>query len=734
MQRREYITLDTIILLGNSLILALALGLLFIVLWHDSRKELNQFFAFYLLMTLLWNTGSLLIQISTFATEIPALLLMAISTLEIGFVGSSIGIYILTTIFVGTHSRRHRIIALVSILLFVVYRIANRHPTADIATTFSFQPLFLSLYIVFNSVTLFLLWRHSRKIKQYGIIIGIIVFIAGQSLVFVNPTLNIASFSTVVASIGTLVISVAIIQQEIITPLSEQLTQIEAMHKVSLAVSSQIAINMVLDEIAIQAADWIGADAACIFLSHNTTRMKLVAVHNMPRQLINSTVDIGQGVAGTVVKTRKSLYLENYNRDWSGLDDFYLSRKVFGAVIGVPLVYANEVIGTLIVISGQHGKLFDEKDIYLLELIAAQAAVAISHSHLFEEQQQLTREVDAARSQLEAVLTSTDNPVIALDRHLKIIFANPAAYNLFSSISYNPYLDELPLNLLPSNIKQVLRKIKSDGSYNYELSIQNDIYLCHVSTLGESRIEGWVAVLNDITQLKELDRMKSEMVRMASHDLKNPLMGAMAYLELLRDELRPTTNDETKDILSTVELQLERMNRIIRGILDIENVRELSSLDELCAPSEILDNALVELEHSINAKGIKIVKDVDIDSSSFRGNNRQFERAIINLLENAIKFTLKDGVITIKIYNESENVVFEITDNGVGIPDDIIPRVFDRFFRGNQKGVEHVTGTGLGLNLVKTIIEKHNGTVWAESEVNRGATFYISVPAYRSLP
>src|SRR5690606_15741353 len=126
---------------------------------------------------------------------------------------------------------------------------------------------------------------------------------------------------------------------------------------------------------------------------------------------------------------------------------------------------------------------------------------------------------------------------------------------------------------LPQNYKEALRAIRTRGSFRYEVELERKTYLCHVASLGDERIEGFVAVLNDVTELKESDRIKSEMVRMTSHDLKNPLQAAMANLELLREDIEPINNTEISLSVNNIEHQLNRMYRIINGILDLERVR-----------------------------------------------------------------------------------------------------------------------------------------------------------------
>lgn len=382
------------------------------------------------------------------------------------------------------------------------------------------------------------------------------------------------------------------------------------------------------------------------------------------------------------------------------------------------------------VIAGQQGRSFERQDAYLLELLSAQAAVAIAHSRLFAEQQALTVEVEAAHSQLETVLEGTESPVLAVDRRLRLIFANSAAYQAFESLEKGLRItDVLPGNVFPESYKSVLRDIQKSNGVVYEIAYQDKIYLCHLAPLGESRISGWVAVLNEITQLKELDRLKSEMVRMASHDLKNPLMGAMAYLDLLNDDLKSRGMTDLQPSVEMITWQLERMNRIIRGILDLERLKFSTSSMQVCDPAVIVKNSMAELEDFIAQKGLKVNVAIEDEIPGFLGDGEQFERVIVNLLENAVKFTLiEGGQINLNVCKAGDDILFQIEDNGIGIPQAIQTHVFERFFRGQQRGIEHVTGSGLGLSLVKTIVENHGGKIWLESAENEGATFFVSVP------
>jgi signal transduction histidine kinase len=715
--------LNTFTLVINGSTLALALCFLLILLWYDSRKRLIQFFAVFLALVMLWNAGSLLTQ---------AMLLGVIDTgfalamMEIGFNGASIALYAFTTILIGTHTHLFRLLAFSSLVMVAVYRlfliVNNLNITGDLEN-YRFQSFLF--FFLFNLITLYLMWRYRRKIRSTLIMAGALIFTLGQGITFLNPEIPIVAISTNVSAIGALLMSAGILQQEIITPLAERANQAEAIHKVSLAVSSQLSIETVLNEIAKQAAGWLEADAVGIFLKRGD-ELEPVNLYNLPRQMMQHHIKPGQGVVGTVAATGKSMYLENYSRDWTNDEDLPLARQTFGSVIGVPLRYGNQVIGVVMVIAGKQGRLFSLDDVHQLERLGAQAAVAIAHSRLFKE-------VEEARNQLETLLSSTENPVIAVDRRFTLIFANPAAHRVLkiSPDRLHQRIDHiLPAAAFPKNYREILRAIKSTGGYAYEISLDNTVYLCHLAAIGDGRINGWVAVMNDVTQLKELDRLKSEMVRMVSHDLKNPLMGAMLHIDLIKEIAHPNVLEP----IQIVERQLERMNRIIRGVLDLEQIRNGLRVTENCNIYEIARRSIGDLKPIAADKHITMVLHTTNDTLMFNGDGDQMERALTNLIENAIKFTPEGGTVDITLLDEGNYIRVEVRDTGIGIPEEMHQKIFERFFRGRQKGVEHVSGSGLGLSIVKTIVENHRGRIELESSEGTGSTFSVLLPSAEVVP
>jgi signal transduction histidine kinase len=351
---------------------------------------------------------------------------------------------------------------------------------------------------------------------------------------------------------------------------------------------------------------------------------------------------------------------------------------------------------------------------------------------LFEAEQDLTRELSEAKGQLETVLTSTKNPVVAINRKFRIIFANPAAAALVNKPDTNPVgqplIDLVPAHFLPANPYQTLRKLRNQHTFTYEMMAHDRMYLCQVAELGQQRPEGWVVILNDITQLKELDTLKSQMIQMASHDLKNPLQAAMSYLELLQEDGEDIFTEDMRNYTNVVWTQLTRMFRIINSILNLERVQAGKPAPEICELDAILHRVVDDMINQAEIKGLDLKLRIGGRLPAVEGDEQQLGQAFTNLVENAIKFTPSGGCITVRAETNQKDVLIRVVDTGIGISPEEQGRVFERFYRGRHHGMEHASGSGLGLSLVKAVIDSHKGSIVLESEPGQGTTFFVRLP------
>ena len=367
------------------------------------------------------------------------------------------------------------------------------------------------------------------------------------------------------------------------------------------------------------------------------------------------------------------------------------------------------------------------------------AAVAITNNSLFEQDQRQKQALANAKTQLETVLTSTTNPVVAVQRNLEIIFANPAAHALvsFKDITITGavtklYLpDFIDIVWMPPNPRALIRDIKHTGIHMYDLSIDGKDYICHITPLASPRY-GWVAVLNNVTYLKEIDRLKSQMVRMTSHDLKNPLFAIMNYVELLQEDGEALFDDIMKRNLQAIWIQLSRMQHLIEGILDLEKVESGKLSKEICDLHDIVSLSVYHIRDVAQQKNLELQTAIPEQLPSVYANPQHLGQAISNLLDNAIKFTPEGGAISIAVYRADSSLYIDISDTGIGIPEIAQAYIFDRFYRVETGRTRDDISSGLGLSLAYAIIEQHYGEITVESTEGEGTTFKIILPAIES--
>jgi two-component system NtrC family sensor kinase len=256
------------------------------------------------------------------------------------------------------------------------------------------------------------------------------------------------------------------------------------------------------------------------------------------------------------------------------------------------------------------------------------------------------------------------------------------------------------------------------------VSHQGKVFNAHVSEVSGL---GRVVVMQDITELKELDRIKSELVLMVSHDLRSPLTAILSYTELMGrvGEL----NEQQKEFTRQARISVESITSLINDLLDLGKIE--ARVDRDREPINMLtlaQQAIRIVKQQADLKNQTILLDAADDIPFMMGNVLQLRQVFTNLLDNAIKYSYEGGEIRFRLFGEAESVIAVITDNGIGIAGEDQPRIFDRFYRVKEVTETH-SGTGLGLNIVKSIVDSHSGRVWVRSTSGKGTTFTIVLPA-----
>jgi two-component system phosphate regulon sensor histidine kinase PhoR len=245
----------------------------------------------------------------------------------------------------------------------------------------------------------------------------------------------------------------------------------------------------------------------------------------------------------------------------------------------------------------------------------------------------------------------------------------------------------------------------------------------------DNQVIGRVAVLRDITHLKELDAMKSEFVATVSHDLRAPLTYMRGYATMLPmvGSLTPKQQDYTEKVMAGIE----QMTELIDDLLDLGRIEAgVGIVRETCALADIVRTVTDAVAGQALSRGLVLTLG-RLSERVIYGDQGLLRHAITNLVDNALKYTPTGGTITVSVEERDEAMVVAVKDTGIGIAPADQVRLFERFYRVKRRETIDIKGTGLGLAIVKSIAEWHKGRVWVESQLGEGSTFYILVPSDR---
>ncbi|PJF36091.1 MAG: hypothetical protein CUN49_07270 [Candidatus Thermofonsia Clade 1 bacterium] len=627
--------LSGIALILSTTAILLSLMMLTLILWQDSSSANSRIYGLFVGLMVLWISGVLISRLGSSIGTAFNLIALGLRLSAIGLTGACVVGYLL--VFVLSSGQRQSLMRLIygavlglvalQTLLLLSTEPARYQVRADGTLIYRLNEFSALAYGFVSLATLILLWQRRRKLKSRWSFIGIALFCAGVLGELISPELRYRNISSSLSAIGTLAVSYAMLQTQIIAPLIGRAQQLESVRAVGLSITQSLNLAHVLATIAERAALILQADSALIFLNHGDY-LELAAAHNLSPKFIGTRLAYGEGLVGCAAKTRQTQHVENYKRDWQGTADIPYAKEGFGSAVAVPLLFDQEVQGVLLVVAGVDSKRFDRDDLHLLGLLSPQAAVAIANSRHYEAQRQLTEELTEATK-----------------------------------------------------------------------------------------------------QLRDMDRMKTQMLQMTSHQLKNPLFSALSTLENLQHEVREMANSDLEESLNIIRSELQRMERIVSNILNLERVQNGKFAFSELNIELIIEAAVRDFSRQAQQRHIALEVACEAPLPPLRGDRHFLTQALANVLENALKFTPEGGTVSVHAALIEACIVIKVSDTGIGIPPSDLSRVFERFFRAEQPNMAHARGSGLGLSLVKAVVDAHNGRVWLESELGKGTTVYMALPA-----
>jgi len=342
-----------------------------------------------------------------------------------------------------------------------------------------------------------------------------------------------------------------------------------------------------------------------------------------------------------------------------------------------------------------------------------------------------------AQQTTEAAIDSLYDPVIVTDGEGCVTKLNPAAEEIFGSEKENT----------GKHVGEVARDVRIAGAVAEALESQRPVAGEGMSSVlplavdGSERafrlrttpmrdnghhLLGAVTILEDITHLREIDRLKSEFIATASHELRTPLTSVQMGVHLLLEGALGELTDQQNEVLQACRQDCERLDKLMQDLLDLSKIEAGESQPQLAwiSARDLLTTAVNELRPQVEAKGLELKVGVPIDLPLVSVDRMQIERVISNLVINALRHT-KNGEITISAEQRDNHVAISVADTGSGIPTEYLPHVFDKFV---QVPDAPTGGAGLGLTISKSIVEAHGGQISVQSQVGQGSTFTFTLP------
>lgn len=362
------------------------------------------------------------------------------------------------------------------------------------------------------------------------------------------------------------------------------------------------------------------------------------------------------------------------------------------------------------------------------ELFHLEQGINATAAHLQERLVELARE----KARLEVILTNMADGVILLDTRKKVILVNPAAQTMFGlsaaeamgkdhlEITHHFDLDQLMDRVIRTGEPAMLeiRRAKPE----------EQVLEARLAPAGRGD-RGVLIVLQDITRARKLEAMRTEFVSNVTHELRTPLTSIRGFAETLLEGALDDP-DTARHFVGIIKRESEHLGRLIEDVLDLSRIetgrwkvrKEPIHLHELAAET------VGRLSSKADSLGVDLRIAIPADLPALQADPGRLAQVLINLVDNALKYTPSGGSVTVSAEELGAQVQVKVVDTGSGIPRADLPRIFERFYRVDKARSRATGGTGLGLSIVKHIVEAHGGTVGVDSDTGRGATFFFTLP------
>jgi len=350
---------------------------------------------------------------------------------------------------------------------------------------------------------------------------------------------------------------------------------------------------------------------------------------------------------------------------------------------------------------------------------------------------ELFKQVSLEKTQLETVLSTMSEGVMVVRGDGKITLINNALKDMLGIKDdwiEKPYWEIFRIREIMELVENVIKKQLAEKKEISVLYPTERYFLASAIPLNSVEKEA-IFVIFDITEFKRLERIKADIVANVSHELRTPLTAIKGYIETL-EEGAYENPDERNHFLSVIKRHTDRLINIVSDLLLLSEIErksapwgeESKTAFEDVDFKEVVHSSLEALKSRVEEKSLHVSLNIQDGLPKYKGDRFLLEQMLINLIDNAVKYTPERGTIGVQVNQSDSHLGIEVFDRGVGIPKEHLPRIFERFYRADKTRSRKLGGTGLGLSIVKHVVIMHGGEIQVESEVGKGSRFIITLP------
>ena len=448
-----------------------------------------------------------------------------------------------------------------------------------------------------------------------------------------------------------------------------------------------------------------------------------------------------QGISGQVFREKRPIILYDAIGDERTVKENVALLNVHNGAC-VPLIVEKrdeenrvvdqQTIGVLHVFNKRYGNIFIEEDIHLLERLAKNATAVIQNAQLF-------REVVEEKEELEHIIESVYAGLVMVNKEGRVMQMNASARHMFSGegsdVLGRPYyevMEDPKVKDIIARSVDVNEEVAEEVTLIIPGSDEERIYQTQTALVRSEDQQpiGTVIIFNDITEIRGIERMKTVFVSTVSHELRTPLTSIKGFVSTLLDDIEGYYDRDTqREFYQIIDNECDRLTRLISDLLNVSRIEAGRALDLNPKPVDLtsLIEKVATVQRSYTSRH-ELKLDVEEGLPTIIADEDKVDQILTNLINNAIKYSPRGGDVVVTARGNGTGVMISITDQGMGIPKDHLSRVFDRFHRVDNRDTREVGGTGLGLYLVKHLVEAHGGKIWVESDVGKGSTFTFTLP------